>query len=253
MQDCLDLSEYADPGLYDLENTLGTSEKYFFLDQAEDTGGPVLDLACGTGRLSIPIAAEGFDVVGLDLSDAMLTAARRKAGGLPVIFEKADCRNFRIAQWFSLAIMTGHSFQSLITEADQRAVLAAVYDHLLPFGLFVFETRNPTASDLTDTRPRRPWRQMTGPGGQRVFCDIEQDYDPAEAVLRYRVWRHGDGVASERESGGLLRFTGDATLRGLIDEAGFNVLVSYGNWDRSPITPDAPELIYICQRRERPC
>jgi SAM-dependent methyltransferase len=79
------LGEYAYPHLYDLENAEFAPQGPFYQALAEQTGGPVLELGCGTGRLTIPLARAGFAITGLDIVPAMLERARQKAGGLPVI------------------------------------------------------------------------------------------------------------------------------------------------------------------------
>ena len=76
----IDLSEYDRPDLYDLENT-ADEDLEFFLGLAAEYGGPVLDIACGTGRIGIPLASQGYEVVGIDLSGPMLAHGRARAGG----------------------------------------------------------------------------------------------------------------------------------------------------------------------------
>ena len=82
--------EYDDPAEYDLENGLDGPELPFYLSLAQETGGPVLDLACGTGFLTIPLAEAGLAVTGVDVAQNMLDHARRKAGALPIRWLHAD-------------------------------------------------------------------------------------------------------------------------------------------------------------------
>src|SRR5690606_29222012 len=118
-----------------------------YLALAIGIGGPVLDLACGTGRLTRAIAAHGLPVTGLDLSPPLLARARLFAAreNLQVAWIEGDIRNFRLDRRFRLALMTGHAFQALLTEEDQRACLERVAAHLEPSGRFVCEVRNPQA------------------------------------------------------------------------------------------------------------
>ncbi len=150
------LEDFRDPEAYDAENDLGP-EGAFFLELASAQGGPVLDVACGTGRLSIPIAQSGIEVVGVDLCAPMLARAREKSGGLPVEYIEADCRSFDLGRRFAFALMTGHAFQGMLTEDDQWTLLRVVHRHLVADGRFAFETRNPGAASLTTHGKREPW------------------------------------------------------------------------------------------------
>src|SRR5688500_6130287 len=99
------MGAYADPQNYDvLENDTGVA---FYTALAQEAGGPVLELACGTGRVSIPIARLGFPVTGVDLVPGMLEQARRKSAGLPVRWVEGDGRAFDLGDQFRLIFLTG--------------------------------------------------------------------------------------------------------------------------------------------------
>src|SRR5215218_8149650 len=97
---------YDNPILYDCVVRPGPCEA-FYRDLARKTGGPILELACGTGRLTIPLARDGHEVVGLDASRTMLRAARAKAEAedLDIAFVQADMRSFDLGQRFPLIIL----------------------------------------------------------------------------------------------------------------------------------------------------
>ena len=78
------LEEFADPETYDIEDDSDTGIA-FYAALARETGGPVLEIACGTGRVGIPIARLGYAVTGLDIVPGMLELARRKSAGLPAL------------------------------------------------------------------------------------------------------------------------------------------------------------------------
>src|SRR3712207_5082121 len=107
---------YADPEHYDLlENDAGIA---FYTALAAETGGPVLEIACGTGRVSIPIAAAGIAVTGLDIVPEMLAQAARKSAGLPVRWLEGDGRTFALGEQFRLIYLTGNAFQQFRTNTD---------------------------------------------------------------------------------------------------------------------------------------
>ncbi len=104
----------------------------FYLGLARETGGAVLDLGCGTGRLACRIAAEGLEVVGADPAGAMLGVARSRPGTEAVAWVQSDAQSLRLARRFDLIVMTGHAFQALLSDADARAVLETAAHHLIP-------------------------------------------------------------------------------------------------------------------------
>ncbi|MCC6738898.1 MAG: class I SAM-dependent methyltransferase [Planctomycetia bacterium] len=115
----------------------------FYRAAAGRARGAVLELACGTGRVTIPLAMAGHDVTALDASAGMLRVARAKSAGLPIRFVKGDMRRFRLGRRFKLIFVTFRSFQALLTPADQRACLASVRRHLAPGGRFIVNVFDP--------------------------------------------------------------------------------------------------------------
>src|SRR5829696_9294186 len=152
------LEAFAEPVDYDRQDSSDTGVA-FYAALARETGGPVLEIACGTGRVTIPIARQGFAVTGLDVVPGMLERARGKAAGLPVRWIEGDARAFDLDERFRLIFLTGNAFQAFLTNADQEALLGRVRAHLRDEGLFAFETRNPR------------WR--TGEDRDGLFVDLE--------------------------------------------------------------------------------
>ena len=105
------LEEFADPANYDIEDSSDTGVA-FYGNLAQETGGPVLELACGTGRVSIPIARLGFAVTGLDIVPGMLARARAKSEGLDTRWLEGDARDFNLSETFRLIFLTGNAFQA---------------------------------------------------------------------------------------------------------------------------------------------
>jgi SAM-dependent methyltransferase len=148
MLDHNNLEEFADPVNYDLAEPSETGVA-FYSALAQEAGGAVLELACGTGRVTIPIAQLGFPVTGLDIVPGMLAQAQRKSVGMPVRWVEGDARTFALGEHFRLIFLTGNAFQALVTNAEQAAVLRRVHAHLDDAGLFAFETRNPLIPNAT--------------------------------------------------------------------------------------------------------
>ena len=113
------LQEFRHPELYDAENRWDADDD-FYLQLARRIGGPVLDVACGTGRLTRAIAEAGLNVTGVDMMLPMLERARQLSAHLAISWVHADCRTLTLPQRFKLAVMTGHAFQNLLVVPLRR-------------------------------------------------------------------------------------------------------------------------------------
>ena len=162
---------------------------------AERTGGPIVDLACGTGRTTLPLAAAGYEVVGVDLSEPMLAGARQKAREreLAVSFYSQDCRTLDLALQARLVTMPGNSFREFLTNKDQDDLLSSVGRHLSSGGLFVFETRFPSTANLNTGDGEQPWNTITDDQGRTIAISVvyeglprsPQDVDQLRYVVQH--------------------------------------------------------------------
>lgn len=228
----------------------------FYVDlarQAGAAGQSVLELGCGTGRVTIPIAQAGVDIVGLDNSPAMLEVARRKAGdaGNPrwVLAEMAD---FRLDQRFGLVIIPFRSFLLLLTVGEQKACLARIYDHLVPGGKLALNVFNPSILAIAGwlgADSERWLRRVEGPGMERW---VNRRYSPASQQLnetRTDVDLSDAGAVVQRVERNLrLRWVYRYEMEHLLALAGFEVEALYGWFDGSPFTDDSDEMVWVARR-----
>lgn len=148
-----DLSEYEDPALYDMENK-GCPELSLLLSQIQQKvvgTGPIVDLACGTGRLTIPVAEAGYAVIGIDLHEGMLEQARAKASprsDISIQWMQQDLTALNLVTEAPFAYMVGNSFQHFLTNELQNRLLQSVRSLLTDNGIFIFDTRFPTSDEL---------------------------------------------------------------------------------------------------------
>jgi SAM-dependent methyltransferase len=277
------LEEFADPHTYDIEDNNDTGIA-FYAALAQETGGPVLEIACGTGRVSVPIARLGLAVTGVDIVPGMLALARSKAAGLPARWVEGDARTFDLGEQFRLIFVTGNAFQAFLTRADQEALLERVRAHLHDEGLFAFETRNPrwTGSDTkfsgnapdegallrgrdqsTATQGRdlfayletrdteEEWRTYTDGSGRQVRVSKTQAYNHVAQILHwttYRRWRAGEQEQT-RVTRIAVRFTFPQELAALLHYNGFKILRQYGDWNLEPLTAASTSIISVCCKR----
>ena len=262
MIDHNNLEEFADPRNYDIEDNSDTGIA-FYAALAQETGGPVLEIACGTGRVSIPIARLGFAVTGLDIVPGMLAQARRKSAGLPTCWVEGDARTFDLGERFRLIFLTGNAFQAFLTRADQEALLERVRAHLHDDGLLAFETRNPrwdadTSSATGDlwanleTRDaEEDWQTYTDSSGRDVRMSKTQVYDHVAQILHwttYRRWREGDQEQT-KITRIAVRYTFPQELAALLYYNGFTIIRQYGDWNLEPLTAASTSIISVCRKR----
>ena len=261
------LGAFADPVEYDRQDSSDTGVE-FYADLARETGGPVLEIACGTGRVAIPIARRGFAVTGLDVVPGMLEAARSKAGaaGVPARWVEGDARTFDLgSERFGLIFMTGNAFQFFLTNADQEALLGRVCAHLHDEGLFAFETRNPRWGtrenraedpdglfvDLETRTEEEALPPYTDAHGREVRESRRRAYDHVAQVLHWtthRRWQEG-GEERVKTTRIALRYTFPQELAALLRHNGLTIARQYGDWNRDPLTAASPSIITVCRKR----
>jgi SAM-dependent methyltransferase len=250
--------EYTGAEEYDLENGLDGPSIPFYQALAREAGGPVLDLACGTGFLTIPLAKLGLAVTGVDLAPDMLRLARSKAASEPIRWVQADCRTLDLGQQFRLVTLTGNAFQEFRTRADQEGLLGSVRRHLAPGGLFAFETRFPRASELLTPEAltggwskETVWRQYQNEHGETVTVSTLQRHHAVRQLVEYVIhqrWQ-ADGRAEVRTERALLRLVYPQEMEALLHYNGLVVRDAYGDWDRRPLDNVSPRMIYVCRAR----
>ena len=132
---------YLDGRHYDQLFTNGSEDLPFWISQAKQYGDPVLELACGTGRITVALAQAGYYVTGIDNAEGMLREARIKSAevGVEVEWIKADMRDFDLSKAFSLIILPANTLCHLLDLSDFEACLASVRNQLAPNGRFVID------------------------------------------------------------------------------------------------------------------
>ena len=240
MQDRL----FEDPELvqfYDAENGWGADTRYC-LALAQGAAS-VLDLGCGTGLLAAALGGPR-QVWGVDPAGAMLEVARSRAGGGAVTWVEADARSVRLGRRFDLIVMTGHAFQCLLTDDDQRALCKTIAAHLAPGGTFIFDSRNPDRQEWREWGPGTSLRSFALPPHGRIEAWNDVSYDPATEIVTYDTcYRSNAGQLWKATSS--IRFATRSNIAARIAEAGLTVSEWLGDWQGSAWTPTSAEIIPV--------
>jgi SAM-dependent methyltransferase len=228
---------------YDLLYSPDQPDDAFYVEMARHTGGPVCELACGTGRIVLPLARAGFDVTGIDMSQAMLDRLQAKLDREPrevqscVALKCADMRDYRFSSPFKLVFCAFNSFQHLLTTDDQLACLASVREYLADDGQLVLNVFAPDQSRLTgqvETVTHTAKDLETG-RGLLVTNVTEQDLvDQTLHATQFVDRTAGDGSVQRMSATFTLTWIHHREMRLLLRCAGFEVVDVYGGWDRRP-------------------
>ena len=219
----------------------------FYRHLAHETGGPILDVGCGTGRVAVVLAGDGHEVLGVDLSAPILRLAERRRGTLPadvagrLAFRQADLRTLDLGREFSLIVTPSRVFQFMLTPGAQRQALAALRAHLRPDGRLVLDLFDPLL-DLVVPRPDdapRVLESVHPTTGNRVTWEVSARHpDPARQLIVE------DWTASEIDASGsllrtdterlTLRWSLRSEMRLLVELAGLEVVAEYGDFNGGP-------------------
>jgi SAM-dependent methyltransferase len=219
-------------------------------------GGAVLEVACGTGRVTLQLAQCGLRITGVDLSLPMLAIARRKSDGFPnVRFVTGDMRTFNLDETFQLIIMPGHSFQFMLTPEDQLACLANLKRHLAPGGTLVVHLDHQSVDWLGELLTSKGGVFETG--DERIHPMTGRRYRPSRAwtfapstqtATVTTIWEELDGAGTvvDRWTRApvplhcVFRFE----MEHLLARAGFEVQSLYGDFFRHELTDQSEDMIW---------
>lgn len=236
----------------------------FFVDAAAHAGGPVLEVGCGSGRVLIPTARAGIEIVGLDLSPQMLGVCRERVLREPpavqehVTLVHADMRRFDLGRTFTLATIPFRPFQHLLNVDDQLACLSSIRRHLVEGGRLIFDVFNPSLEALVNTplgQEIGTEPEFTAPDGRRVtrcFKILASDRfsQVNDIELIYNV-THPDGRSERLVQSFRMRYLFRFEVEHLLARAGFGVEEVYAGYDRSAYGSTYPgELVFVARKNQ---
>jgi SAM-dependent methyltransferase len=244
------------PLVYDLQFRPDAPDVAFWVDWCREVGGPVLELGCGNGRVTIPLARAGLNVVGIDLSEPMLKVARQRLAAEPrevrerVRLRREDMRDFRAGVTFACAIIPASTFAVLLTRPDQERTLASLRAGLAENGGLAFDLR--VFDDWIESRQLPPLRRASANGSVDFTEERRFEFDPCSRIITsistytFHAPAHL-GCAVEHQQGLALS---RAEVEEILGGAGFAVETVWGDYDRQPHAAGDAKMIFVA-RRER--
>jgi SAM-dependent methyltransferase len=231
----------------------------FYRDAARDFGDPVLELGCGTGRITLALAQAGKRVTGLDLSERMLERAVKKRAALlteereRVHLVQGDMAQFDLGEKFQLIIIPFRPLQHLLEVKQQMNCLECVHKHLAPGGrlvLDVFQTDAERMHDPVHMQEMLVTEYHTADGRRVKITERVAGFHRAQQIndveMIFSVVQPGGGK-ERMVFAWPLRYFFRYEVEHLLARCGFRVAAEYGNFDRTPLQDDSPEMIFAAE------
>lgn len=228
----------------------------------------LLELACGTGIVTIELARRGFHIIGVDYDEDMLAIARRKLAMEHedtrgrVEFHHADMKDFTVSKGFGAVIIPTNSFGYLIKLEDQQACLKRVHEHLVAQGTLVIEERYYAPETLTRMiglrGVERTWESRINPqtGKYTMFRDCLRRIDTANQIVYRSTF-----VDEVQEDGSIRRYVPTSTYFGnrnryfsknelqlLLESCGFRVKKVWGDRSKRPFVSQSKSIIILAEK-----
>jgi SAM-dependent methyltransferase len=239
---------------YDLEYGHKENDLDFYLDVAEEIGGPVLEIGVGTGRVAMDLAINGFDVVGIDNSPEMLKLARNNIDQLEhdvtskIELQCADMKDFYLDQKFPLAIIPFRAFLHNLTIDDQLATLDNIKKHLTPDGVLVLDIFVPLYNVISqDVWHDKIEQDELAQDESGISLDIKVEHKVAEQLLTIENTYVNSNDNSTHSAVMTYRYVFRYEMEVLLRCAGFTVTDVYGGFDNEPYDFKSGIMVFIAE------
>jgi ubiquinone/menaquinone biosynthesis C-methylase UbiE len=247
---------YAD--FYDKWNETFTSDIPLWLEYAKKCGSPVLELCCGTGRIFLPLAKEGIEITGLDISEKMLDKAQEKLEKEPekvrkrVTLLQGDMRNFNLKKEINLVFIPFNSFLVLLSMEEQNGCLRSIYKHLSPQGKLMVSMFYP---DLTRAegvlRSEGDILKDYPQGDDMTQIYSNQFFDKSKQIIKVRIFvdtNKSDGRFFRKTIDLKMRYFFPAEFERILHSNGFETDELFGDYDKSPLKNTSPFMIFVAKK-----
>ncbi len=241
---------YSDAEFYDIVNTQN-GDINFFLKYAKQIGGPVLELAAGTGRIAMPLLENGFQYVGIDLSPEFVDRANTKISRFADLSEMlvGDIRNFDLQRKFNFIFIGFNSIFHLMNEDEIISCLTCVRKHLNENGKFLIDMFVPDPKFLyRDGNKYYPAGEYKDNNGKTVIVKEKNKYDPQTEINHITWYAFHEGKAEPEIFNYSHFMISPERIQRLLKDSGFMIENILSDYDKSPFNEKSKKQIYICRR-----
>ena len=238
---------YSNPELYDAIHKDIRSDKELLKYYAQQCGGPVLELAAGTGRLAKHIIELDLPYTGIDTSEEFIKEAKKRFGNKGV-FQTGNMQDFKLQSDYNFIFIGFNSFLHNLTDKDAENCLSSVNKHLSKNGIFFISAFIPDPIFLYQGESLHPATSYFNYKSRRCRIMEHNTYDE-NTLINSITWSiECDGLLSGETYTFKQRMYYPHMMDILLNENGFLIKEKYGGWDRSPLDEDNPLQIYICRK-----
>lgn len=236
-------------------------EKEFYVSEALKIGGDVLEIGCGTGRITIPIAQSGVDIIGIDNSEGLLAEGKEKISKIKQIPAEiellyGDMRNFSLDKKFDLIIIPYRAFLHLHTPEDQKTTLRNIHKHLKDSGKLIMNMFFPRI-DVIDSNMNKlgnavkQVKVLEDKNKKIVFYDSRSYSSYNQLINQYFIAEelNEEGIVTSKQYFPLtLRWVNRFEMEHLFELCGFKVENLFGWFDKRPFSDESEEMIWVAKK-----
>jgi SAM-dependent methyltransferase len=238
-----------DANIYDGMNTNLADLPFYKQWLPKNKNAKILELCCGTGRLTIPIAKDGYDISGVDNSSSMLEQAKVKASeaGVAIDFIEADIRTLDLPDTYDLIFIPFNSIHHLYKNEDLFKVFTAVKNHLKEGGLFLLDCFNPNIQFIVEgEKEQQEIAKYTTNDGREVLIKQIMRYESTTQMNRIE-WHYYINGAFDSIQNLDMRLFFPQELDAYLKQNGFRILHKFGSFEAAAFTDTSDKQIFVCQ------
>ena len=236
-----------DANVYDGLNTNLADFEFYKRWLPKNKDAKILELCCGTGRLTLPIAKEGYKITGVDFTATMLVQAKEKAAeaGLQIEFIEADIRTLDLPEKYDFIFITFNSIHHLYTNEDVFKALNEVKKHLKKGGLFLLDCFNPNIHYLVESeKKRQEIAKYTTKDGREVQIKQEMNYEHKTQINRINWYYYINGTFDSVQNLDMRLFF-PQELDSYLQGKGFTILHKFGNFVEEAFSNNSEKQVFV--------
>lgn len=243
-----------DANIYDGMNTDLNDLQFYKRWMPENKDAPILELCCGTGRLTIPIAEEGYNICGVDFTSSMLERAKMKALAmkLQIEFIEADIRTLDLKEKFDLIFFPFNSIHHLYNNKDLFKVFGNVKHHLKDGGIFLLDCFNPSIHSIVEgEKAPKEIATYTTEDGRNILIQQKMRYEKKTQINRieWHYYINGEFDSIQQLD---MRLFYPQELDSYLEWNGFKIIKKFGSFDEESFDNDSAKQIFICRACDFP-
>lgn len=238
-----------DATIYDGMNTDLADLQFYKRWLPESKESRILELCCGTGRLTLPIAREGYAITGVDYTASMLEQAKVKASGagVDIRFIEADIRTLNLDEKYDLIFISFNSIHHLYKNEDLFKVFSVVKNHLKEGGLFLLDCFNPDIRYIVEgEKEQKEIAAYTTGDGREVLIEQTMRYESKTQINRIE-WHYFINGEFDSVQNLDMRLFFPQELDAYLEWNGFKIIHKYGGFEEEAFNDDSEKQIFVCQ------